>query len=414
MHALQAFFTLATILLFYRLARRLVPADALWLTGMLSFSPSLAVEQNLFTDTALLATWLLCFDALIGGAEAAQKDQTGRFLMATLACTVACLIKYSSLVLLPIIVIVIFYERRWRSLWTLMIPVAALISWSGFNYFDYGGIHIAERPQHSGMDLVWVAKSMSLEYALTLGAVTPFGLIIAVRYVRLLRQHRLTMYSLTVGSFIGLVVATAGTPNLNEDFTNKVLCLAFLINAGAMALGAGNVLVRRLSAWRLLFRPSVSNSQLLILLLWIMGHVAFYILFAPFMAVRHVLLVFPAVLLVNALLWQAPMPRMDAGFGLAISLALSVSLGLGDWRFAAFFQDEAASVRAALPANAQIWFTGHWGWQWYASRAGFQQVDVAHPKMAPGDFLIIPRDVANEKLRDPPPLTLVHVLTEKS
>jgi 4-amino-4-deoxy-L-arabinose transferase-like glycosyltransferase len=409
MHALQALLALAAILLFYGIARQLVPANAIWLTGMLALGPSFAVEQNLMLDVPLLSLWLLFFNALILGADADISGQRHRFLVAALACSAALLVKYSSLVLLLILVVVIVHECRWRFSWAALVPLAVVAAWSLFNYFDYGGIHILRRPgggEHGFYEHVFYTPlSRFVACMMTLGAITPFGLVLIMRLVPLLRRWGPIIYSTTALLFALLVMAVA-TDRLGELLADKALRAAFLVNAAVMMFAVAMVSRRQLAARRTSLSPNPADARLLILLLWIAGHLSFYSLFAPAMAIRHLLLVLPAVLLVGALLWPARLPRADATFGLATSVALSVALGWADWSFATFLRNEAMLIRATLPAEARVWFTGHWGWQWYAARAGLRQVDVARAEFAPGDFLVVPRDLDDEPIRNPPRLVL--------
>jgi 4-amino-4-deoxy-L-arabinose transferase-like glycosyltransferase len=402
MHALQASFSLAAIVLFHRIARRVVPANAVWLTGMLVLGPGFVVEQNLMVDVPLLALWLLFFDALILGVEVDARGQSRHFLVAALACSAAILVKYSSLILVPLLFAVIVYERRWRLLWVVLVPIATVAAWSLFNYLDYGGVHLVERParvfRYSSFGLL-LPVFRFIAMAVTLGAITPFGLIAAVRLVSWASRRALAIY-LSVALLFVLFAASVAAGWLDETSADKVLRVAFLINAGAMALAVTIVAARARVHWR---RPGTADARLLILLLWIAGHVAFYSLYSPFMAVRHVLLVLPPVLLVGALMWPA-LPRADAIFGLVATVALSIMLGWSDWRFAAFFRDEPAAIRASLPADAHIWFTGGMGWGWYAIRAGLRPVNAETTQLVPGDYLAEARDQGPVAMRHQPNL----------
>ena len=191
----SALFSLAGILLFHRIAQRLVPANALWLTAMLALGPAFAVEQNLMVDVPLLSLWLLFFDALIVGADLDASQQRRRFLVAALACSAAILVKYSSLVLLPILPIVIVYERRWRLIWIGVVPFAVILAWSAFNYLDYGHIHIAQRHVHVTRGTLGLPLRRFIALLVTLGALTPIGLIVAVRQVDSLRRRGPAIYA---------------------------------------------------------------------------------------------------------------------------------------------------------------------------------------------------------------------------
>ncbi len=390
MHALQAGFAGAAILLFHRIACRIAPARAVWLTAMLALGPAFLVEQNLMVDVPLLALWLLCFDALTDTAAPARR----RFAVAAAACSAALLVKYSSLLLLPILAATIVQEQRWRQAWVLLVPAVVLGAWSGFNLFDYGGIHLLGR--HAGAARAGNPMEMAVAWLLTLGAVTPFGLVAGLGVLRGPARWRVVIYAGVAAGFAALAVAVV-TGRVGQAATDDTLRAAFFVNAGAMLVA---VAARRRQR---------ADGTILVLMLWLAGHFAFYSLFAPFMAARHLLLVLPAVLLLAGV---AELRRADMAAGLLGTLLLSGGVGLADWRFAAFFRHQATAIPASLPPGARVWFTGHWGWQWYAAQAGLRMVDVDHPALLPGDFVVIPWDIANEGIVSPPAMTLVRSVTK--
>jgi hypothetical protein len=406
MHALQSLFALAAIATFFSVARVLVPIHALWLTAMLALSPGFIVGQNLMVDVPLLALWLLFFRALLLDAEAGAPRQRRRFLTAATAVSAALLVKYSSLILLPILALVVAQKRYRRYAWVMSLPLGVLVTWSLFNLYDYGAIHIAQRPI-GGVQASYPQLRQFTALLITAGAITPLGVIVLVRGIPALRRVAPAIYAAATIAF-GAVAAGVAAGRLDEDLVDIALRIGFVLNAMLMALAVCAALVA--PAWRRralgLFEPD--NQPRLILALWIACHLVFYGLFAPFMAVRHLLLALPAVLLLSAMLWPR-LSRADVTFGLTVSLALSLALAVSDYRFAAFFRDEPARVRGVVPADATVWFTGHWGWQYYASQAGFHSVDVERPRLRPGDFLVAPQDITREPIRNPPPLTLIRV-----
>lgn len=407
MHALESIFAFGAIVFFYRLAKHVAPSNSLWLTAMLAFSPSFFVEQNTMLDVPLLSIWLVFFGAVIVDADTEDAHQGRRFLTAAVACSAALLVKYSSLLLFPIVTFTIVYERRWRFVWTLLIPPVVLLAWSLFNYFDYGGVHILEgerleRAFPQGLD---VARRV-VAWLLALGAITPLGLIVAVHCLAPLRRAALIIYTLTISGF-ALILALVAGGRLNENAADALLTILFFLNSFSM-LAACAYSIRRSIAERSNAPATASrDSWTLILVLWIGAHLAFYSLFSPFMAVRHVLLVLPAVLLLVAQLFPDRMPRLDAIFGVGVSLFLSVALGAADWRVAAFFRTEATRIGQSLPTGSVVWFTGHWEWKWYATEAGFREVDVNQPHMVSGDFLVIPEDEWAQTIVNAPPMTLL-------
>lgn len=410
-HALGALFAGAAIVLFYRIACVLTPIHALWLTGMMALGPAFIIGQNLMVDVPLLAIWLLFFDALIAGAGRPEQCQRRRFLIAAGAASAAVLVKYSSLVLFPILGAVLVVERRWRLLWIAGIPVAALAAWSLFNLIEYRHIHMLQRPMGVARKSWTLPVMRFVSIVVTIGGLTPLGLLVAVRLVPWFSARARAVYG--AGVFVLVLLALVAATGVAEGPVDTALRLCFLINGILILLGVCAVVIRRLSSFGRIFVATPDKVRLLILLLWVAGHFGFYSLFAPFMAARHVLLVLPALLLLCAMPWPVALPRLDAAVGLALTVAVTVMTAWADWRFAAFFRDGARSVVASLPAGSRIWFYGGWGWQWYAHGAGMTPVNTDNSQMRPGDFLVTisddatPRALFSENRFHLQPMTLV-------
>ena len=411
MHALGALFSLAAIVLFYRIARVMTTAAALWLTAIMMLGPAFVVSQNLMVDVPLLALWLLFFDALITGADKPDDRQTARFVVAGLAAGAALLVKYSSLVLPPVLILVLLMERRWRLWWTAAIPFAFLGFWAVFNLLEYRHIHMLQRPAHPFRHSLLDPVQRFVGVVVTLGGLTPFGLLVAARLVPALRRRSGALF-LAVGALF-LVLILLALAGVAEAPADTVLRVFFLLNGIALVAGAVAAVAWRVSRSTALFVATPANVRLAVLVLWVLGHFAFYSLYAPFMAARHVLLVLPALLLLGAMLWPLGVPRRDGRIVLAATIALTGMVQWADWRFAGFIRDEAAVVMQTLPPGSHVWTSGVWSWQWYAARAGMQVVDMDHPAARSGDYFAMPYDgesprtVVMSALGTLPPTTLV-------
>ena len=111
--------------------------------------------------------------------------------------------------------------------------------------------------------------------------------------------------------------------------------------------------------------------------------------FAPFVAVRYLLPLHPPFAL---LLYCGPSSRSRriATFAtLSVSLTVSILLAWTDFRWASLYPPIAAELQAKYP-HRRVYFTGHWGWQWYAEQAGFLPWDVRYvPGDVPAGSLIV-------------------------
>ena len=102
----------------------------------------------------------------------------------------------------------------------------------------------------------------------------------------------------------------------------------------------------------------------------------------------------PAALL--ALAWQeqegGPAWRF-ARISLGATACIGLLLAASDWLYADVYRREARAMQGELTAaapGAHVFFRGHWGWQWYATKAGFTRYDPGSTQLGPGDLLVWP------------------------
>lgn len=392
MHFLQSFFTLACIILTYRIAKIIVPSGALLTTALLMLSPAFVVGQNLMVDVPLLSLWLAFFYVLIAPPF---KSEIRRFVLAGFFAGGACLIKYSSLPLTLLMLLYLIIKRHFRLIWTVSIPAMMLILWSCWNYLDYGSVHMLERRP---VPFSWndVAQ-MSVSWLICLGAILPYSLI----YFRPNSELRPKTFSTSAKWLVvilsAMLFAALHLYKLDVSRTEKIFLLIFFTNGIAIVL---TLLWCFLRGWFQIF--SQQQQAILLFYLWVAAGASFIVLYAPFMATRHVLLVIVPISLLLArsveppsLAWRSAMVLLTA--------SLSLVLGVSDWTWANFYKEKAVAIRRELPATANIYFTGHWGWQWYAKQNGMKQLEALKPQLEIGDYLVYPLAVAdNQTLKNIP------------
>jgi hypothetical protein len=209
LHAFTAPFTLLALLAFHALARRACPERPLALTALFALGPAFIPGQNLMVDIPLLGPWLLFFVALPhtppGTAPGTGEDRPP-WLAAT-AAAAACLIKYTGLVLVVALLLDCVARRAWRSLISLAIPFAALGAWSLLNWFDYGAIHLFDRPAPEGALAGLVARP--LEWTVALGAALPAALLLGGDGPK---SRRVGVWVLAVATGVGVGALAFASP----------------------------------------------------------------------------------------------------------------------------------------------------------------------------------------------------------
>jgi hypothetical protein len=147
-------------------------------------------------------------------------------------------------------------------------------------------------------------------------------------------------------------------------------------------------------------RSAARESRFLVL--WLALEVTSYFLLSPFAAARRL----PAVIVVSTLVvgrltaFSAPDRWREWGHRIVgFQVALAVLFWGVDFREAVAEKtavtQAAAWIRAQDPAaRGTTWFAGHWGFQYYAERAGMVPVVsgrfAAHSRLEEGDWLVVP------------------------
>ncbi|HBF33058.1 TPA: hypothetical protein DDW35_00705 [Candidatus Sumerlaeota bacterium] len=387
-HLMQSLFTLAAIAFFYGLARKTVPQHALLVSALFGLCPPLITGQNIMTDVPMLAFWNAFYFVLLAWSP---RSESTRYGVAGLIAGVAILIKYTSLILLPAILLHMFLSRNRRQWPWLGIPLAIIATWSAFNVWDCGQIHILNRA------VTFEARSTHLLcWLITLGAIAPQAFVFYMKSAQGLRSRAFWTGLIILAFSIVILVLPAYHFNLiSRTRTVDVLYISFLLNGTILAW----MLMRRsirllpfqLEKTDLVFRPDAQDINLLSLLhYWMWASSLFVLFFAPFMAVRHVLPSIPPLLLILAyngglktrLRW-----RMTT---VILTVVLSSCLALSDWNYANAYREGALNVACQVSPKSRIWFVGHWGWQYYAKKAGMLQLTGSRPEAQPGDVLIRP------------------------
>jgi hypothetical protein len=391
-HAMMALFTALAIAAYLRLARRrLTPSWTAWTAVALFAGPAFLPSQNLMNDVPLLALWLVFF-ALLDEAD----ERPGLHALAALVAGAACMIKYTSLVLLAVLAldVVRHHRRRW---WLLALPAAVLVAWSAWNRLDFGGIHILGRSiavgsSPSAIAAVGIVLARGALWVLTFGSIAPFVLAFTALPEPAMRGRRALVAVLFLGTTTALGQLAAHLVPVHLG--GETIAHSFL---RGLALGVGILGVRALTA-RVRALGTLDRSRAL-LVGWLVVCAAFIVVLSPFISVRHVLLALPPALLLLA--ESAPAIDTRARAVLAASSMLGVVVARADADQAAVYRDAAPKLAQSVregAASATIWTVGHWGWQWYATRAGMREYDPDHSVLAIGDWLVRPRIVDQQPI----------------
>ena len=384
LHLLIAPFTLAVLVLSYRLGQILAPGHGLVIALAIGLSPGFVINQNVMVEMPLLAMMLLAVWAL--------TTQPARPILGFVALSAALLTKYVALFLLP--AVIWGAAIRGRAVVWAIVPILALVAWSWFNIMDFGQAHILARPTSS--ERGWFPSEL-LALAL-IGASGGFALPI---FAALLADKNwkvwTTIAALAAITWFAVWMQVDPGRGLGWIAVNALLVGPAVAMWCAAAAGGVSVLVdgfRALLAGKALVWLR-DNQAITTVGAWMVGGTLFLIIFAPFMATRHVMLIILpiAIFALRGRDVLALRSRLAVAFFVPWA-ALSAYVAMNDRDFAQFYASQAtlASARAAqlAPDEATVLTVGHWGWQYYAVEAGMTFFDGAQSVVQPGDILVMP------------------------
>lgn len=389
LHVLWVAMSAATVATFHALARAVdVRRPVAW-TAALCLGPAFVASQNLMVDVPLLGLWLACFWLVVRADDA---HATRRLALAAVCAGAACLVKYTSLALFPILALAIWWRGDRRRLALLLVPVGMLAAWSLFNWLDYGGVHLLERPVTTATapgvlsTLALIAGRAGL-WLIALGAIVPATLAFAPSLARARGGRRLLVATAAIAVVTAIVgrVALSGEPAVQSAL--RGLFLGNGVLAAALASRA--------------YRQTRDAPATRLLAAWALGAAAFIVLLSLFIAVRHVLVALPALVLLVARGRDAEelSPRA-ARTAVGLMALLGVVVGISDAALADVYRQWAPRLAATYcQGGPRCVTTGHWGWQWYSAQAGLVAYDHDATRLRAGDRVILPTLIAKQTLR---------------
>ncbi len=387
---------LAVVLGTYRLAQRFTNSPLLAAVATLLAPGFLVSANSVMCDVMMLALWLW---AIIFWIEGFEPQKPFYLLSSALLVTACALTKFFGIALIPLLVVYSLARQRrlgsWA--WYFLLPILAL---TGFQYWTKAvyGLRMITSAAHvstgvrQGRQTSALAKLL-VDLSFVGGCALP-----ALMLGPLVWSRRKILAVCAASAIAAFLLATGrielggmlGPPHFYQHWLGVGIQLTFFLAAGfsVMALALAD-------AWRRKDAGSV------LLMLWVFGTFIFTGFLNWTINARSVLPLIPAAGILLA-------RRVDALHStsirfrpalLAIPLALSgvTSLWLA-WadmeladsaRTAATVITEKTTELKTRNQSGTVWFTGHWGFQYYMESHGAHAVVLDDPPHRPGDFLAL-------------------------
>ncbi|HZU37426.1 MAG TPA: hypothetical protein VFA18_15990 [Gemmataceae bacterium] len=412
-------FVAALQALFKRFAHGL-ERPLLWMTVL---SPAFLPHLNLMLDIPALA---LMLTALVLFMRSLERSSFLRAVTAGVVAGLAMQTKYTALLAAPVFFWLALTTtpgasqrgRRWRGLALWFVATAMMagvfVGWESFLVWRHpeDGSHFLYH-LHANGSAPWLDRlttELTTLPGLLGGMAAGIGLLglVALTARRWVLAVGVAWLVLTYGAVVCLGAQFMAWGHLDVPFRHSALNLGgpFPLEASLFgALGLGMVIVLGIVCVRL-FRahPSSRGPRPWFLIGWLAIEVAGYFVLSPFPAVRRVLgIVIVATLLVGqlaSLTCQTPAARRLVWAVAILNMGVGVFYTAVDWSAARASQ--TAAVQAAAWIKAQggggtVWYTGHWGFQFYAEREGMEPLVPGETWLVAGDWLVVPDAGINQQ-----------------
>ncbi len=399
------------------LARRFARGLEVPITALVLFSPAFLPTFNLMLDVPAVALSLASL-ALFG--RACDRDSFPHAALAGLVAGLGMEMKYTVFLAPAAMLLYALCLGRLRY-WLAAAVIAAqvFLTWEFLMSLLYGESHFLLHARERADDVRdW--RRLITALVTNLGGVAWPVALLALAGLGARRRGLLVAAAAGMLAFAG-VAFLSGDLALSEKWLGPGRESLPFERLAFGALGVAGLVIGLIVALRLILRPAALDRSIqertlprptratLFLVAWLGLEVLGYMALTPFSAVRRVLaIVVVAALLAGrlaALTCRTPDARRTV-WGLAAYSALLGLLVLGvdllEARAEKGAVEEAARQIRERGDGGTVWYVGHWGFQYYAERAGMRPIVAADPpadstipipprsQLREGDWLVLP------------------------
>ena len=389
---------LAFVFALHALGRQFARGLELPLVWLTVLSPAFLPSFNLMLDVPALTLGLCALTIFL---RACARGAPGLAVAAGIVAGIAAQTKYTALLMPAVMVLYAFLFQRLR-LGTIAALVAYFVfaAWETLMMYQYGHSHfLYHLSGHAGLLKQHTSSLLSL--IMILGGVAPAIMLLGMAVLR-------ARAALVALAGAGVLLGFALLPYIDQDVPAR-LGMPFHVNRdslvfgffGCLACGTLILCARRLGS-NTPMQPRLDLNGLF-LVLWLGLEVAGYFALSPFPAVRRVL----DVTVVSTLLVGRLLARECPIGTWRVRSIVTAGIALGFGYYVVDLQDALAqrSVAEQCAAwverrqNGRAWYVGHWGFQFYAERAGLAPVVPGITRLRCDDWLVVPSArIAQQKI----------------
>jgi 4-amino-4-deoxy-L-arabinose transferase-like glycosyltransferase len=377
----------------YYLARvlHLQPKWAVLAAVAAVLTPGFVVSgSTVMCDMMVLALWVWAITFWVVGMK---KNKQLSLLLATILISLCTLTRYIGIALVALLFVYSLVQKRRLGVWVLylLIPPVILAGYWWAAQSLYGRGLLSEAASFA-VHFRWEEKAALFQKGLT-GLAFVGGCIINVLfYAPLLWSRRVII----VGTILTIlfIITLASAEKIGNTPTRHIngVRWGFLIQVALMAVGGVSLVALAGVDIR-----QCRDADSLLLLLWVVG----ILLFASFINwtvnARSILPMVPAAgILLARRVEKLSRTKLEAStfrvtWPLIPAAVVALLVGWADYAWADTARSAAETISESFKNyKGDIWFQGHWGFQYYMESNGHKALDFKHSKLVSGDIVIVP------------------------
>lgn len=386
-HASMIVFSLIAAFSMYFLSKKFV-AYPLAATLLFLFTPIyMIMAQTIMLDVPMAAFYILSITLFIYG-----RDSNNNFLtaLAGVSAGLAIMMKYNGLSLIPLWILsyLIYFDRDKKyHVFFILIPILIFVCWNMATWKVYGGSHFLTQVhmQIGNQNSIWFIILHLLPHLTYLGSVCVSFLFFTFLYGK---ERINTLIGLAMFLTSSIIYYAILKDLTQYTFLNMLLAVAFL--AGILylfAIGIKSICIER-------YRHKSLAKDDLFLLLWI-GMVLGMHNSGVHSTAKYILPALPPAILLIIKYSVRMVPKKEMKIlaaTLAGMLCIGVTAAIADYELAGIHRKMALYVDQNISREKEslVYFTGHWGFQYYMEKKGFWAYTRNSNELKPHDLLVMP------------------------
>jgi 4-amino-4-deoxy-L-arabinose transferase-like glycosyltransferase len=342
---------------------------------------------TVMSDIAMVNFWVWAVYLWIRGLSHESKGWIS-LTAAGLLIAASGLTKYFGVCLVPLLAVYALWRRQpartWLPFLAVPIVVLALYQWYTIQLYGVGLLTDAAFYAVSKRRLTAGQLGDALLVGLSFTGGGVLAALFGGTFLMGKRGWLATVAGIGISILILYLMKVIDGFNLGSSWP-LLLQMAFFVTAGCGLLAAAVDEFRR-----------ERDAESMLLACWIFGTFLFACMVNWTVSGRNILPLAPAAGIVIARkvnLWSFSQQRSSWTvliLALILSLGVAISVTVSDYSQANGVRTMVQRITTLRPPGSDIWFQGHWGFQYYLEEAGAKAIDYNRSMAKAGDLIITP------------------------